>query len=156
MQAITNYDVYRNGTYGYIVRIDFSNYDIDTISFLTAYDSSTLESVDAVSSETALVTIMDYPKEDDCPELAWNFTANILTVFLKTGDSYYTYDSSTKIGIYGYQYPSPLKSEDDYVDIPFEYVELLFKYIIREAGEILGKIIPESVQQNIKNLEAEI
>lgn len=154
MQLITTYDQFMTGTYGYIVKIGIGY--LDEITLIKLYDSVTETTSDSTSAPVDLVTLYDYLEDSDCPDIGFSIAGEEITVFIKTGDSYWSYDDYTKILILYKRNPIPITSESSMLDIPYEYFELFLNYVVKEAAELQGKIVPQSVLQNIKNLEAEI
>lgn len=149
MQSVTLFTRHGIGTEGYIIKRKVSDLNATSISFIQI--NTDTASSDPITSETAITTLHSYINDASCPDVAYSLNGDTLTIFLK--DTVYPYSATTKFAIYGKRNAI---ANSGYVDVPSNLLELFINYCIREAAQILGRVVPSEVKLNIQSLEAEL
>jgi len=138
--TITTVDQVQTGTYGYLVKIDTTNIIAYDISFIQAYAVIAGVSSTPSGSSISVKTLAEYLERETSPDLAFNYTHGMLTIFLNTVA--YPYTTDTEITIFGRRNAIKLAKDDDIADFPDELIELFSAYTIKFASLLKGKPIP--------------
>jgi len=149
--AVTALDKVTEGTYGYTLRLDTNNIKAYSIEFIQAYAVIAAASSAPSEGSVSLKTLNSYLEDENCPDLAFNYTYGICTIFLKT--SAYPYTSDSKITLFGKRNGLKMNYMIEKADFPDEYIELFSAYVIKIASLLRGKPIPADVSRIIMREE---
>lgn len=132
--------------------INLADQNVSTITQVML--NSTSLTIKNSTSETSLTDIYTHFAEETVPAdgVEWSLNNNSLTVYT---DVVSANAPSYQLVLTGTREPLPISSLDDQLDIPPEDLELFINYAIRESAQLLGKVVPPAVEQNILELEGE-
>ena len=126
--TITTVDQVGIGTYGYMVKLDTTNIVAYDVNFIQAQADSTGISSNPSGSSVSIETLASYLENDACPDLAFNYTHGMCTMFFKT--TAYPYTSDTFVTLFGKRNALRLVDDNDIADFPDELIELFSAYAI--------------------------
>ena len=147
---VTDFPQHTSGLYGYTIIMDTTNLHLN-MPYSIQPDANGV-SGDPVAGETALNTLQEYINDEDCPDLAWNLSSDILTIFFKT--EIYEYLSTTRFVLYGYRNNTPITSLQSSIDIKDRDLEWFMMLAIKKAALMQGKKVPEKIQLELTRLES--
>lgn len=146
--SVTQFQQHTIGTVGYTIIMDCTDLHLNQMEFLMV-DANGVTG-DPAPAQAEIEVIHDYINDSDCPDIAWNLSSDILTIFLKT--SVYAYVITTTFTIYGYRNPTPIKTLDSLIDIKDKDLNWFNNLVIKKAAEMQGKRVPPSVINNLNNI----
>ena len=150
---VTDFSQVAVGTVGYTIRIDTVSLLAYNIEFVQAQDSAT-STPEPATQEVSLAVLQSYLNSTGAPDLAFNYSYNECTIFLKT--SVFPYEDTTRVGLYGTRNPLKLESLDQKLDIADQDLDLFIAFVRKHAAELVGKAVPYDVQKKIKEAKAEL
>ena len=148
-KKVTIYDQFSSNTYGYIIKAVTAPL-VYKISMLQVKNQSKLS--DVVAEPVDISTLLQYPLDEDCPDLAYTLESGIIQIFLKSSD--YPYEDDTKLLIEGYRYPTYLTKIDSELDIAYGDLELFTALAESYGAQLQGKLIPQRVLDKIEYLKS--
>lgn len=148
---VTLVDKVSEGTYGYMVKLDTTNIKSYDIEFIQAHVDSTGVSSSPSDSSVSVRTLAGYLESESAPDLAFNYTHGLCTIFLKT--SVYPYTTDTLITLFGKRNALKMENLSDNADFPDELIELYSAYVIKQAALLRGKPTPSDVERTIMREE---
>jgi hypothetical protein len=152
---VTDMDQASIGTYGYTVRINTVGIYAYDINFVQAQDDSASEKLSApATASVTLQTLQEYQEDSSCPDIAFNYSHGLCTIFLKTAT--YPYTANTRVGLFGQRDSLKFYSNTDRADFPDGEMELFTAYVIKHAALITNKPIPHDVGRIIQRREYEL
>ncbi len=134
------------GSCGYIVAIDMTDYDINSVLGIQAKTTAGVWS-DPVISESAYDVIAGYVENPDCPDMAFTWLRNTLYVFLS---STYTFEATTLLNVWYYRNAQNITTVSDIVDIPGEWEQLAIALILRRMYVDQNTFVPQNINQQIR------
>ena len=149
--TITTLDQVQTGTYGYLVKLDTTNILAYDINFIQAFGVIASASGNPTSGSVTTETLASYLELSSCPDLAFNYTHGMLTMFFKT--STWPYTTDTEITLFGKRNAIKLTNENDNADFPDELIELFSAYAIKFASMLKGKAVPANAARTIMREE---
>lgn len=150
--AVTVYGQFTVGTYGYVLVVDLTKIYAKEIEFVQLEIAGLAE--DPVSVATDLSTLMAYPNDVNCPDVAFSYESDLLYLFLK--ESYAPYASNTRFTLFGKRYAKPITSLTDNLDIRESELELFTNYVLRSASLYSNKRLDPEIERNIQILETKL
>lgn len=143
--AVADYDI-QTGTYGKTIKVNISTYIPRTVNYLQGEDDSGIKS-DPVESEVSLAVLQSYLEDSECPDLAFNYANETLTIFFKNDE----YDTRFAFG--GTRKPQSVSSSEDLLDIPDEHLDLVSVYARKIAWLLKKRMVDRDIQNKINDLE---
>jgi hypothetical protein len=148
---VTYLPKFAEGTNGFIVVCDLDDLFINAIDFVQfGIDGDTTATLN-VEEGVDLKTLNSYLESATAPNAAWAKSSSLLYLFFNT--SVYSYLNTNIFVVYGTRSGIPITNLDDNIDVPEQHLELYTKYVIREAAELQGKLVPPSIKKDIEELE---
>jgi len=147
--SVTDFDKFTDGTVGYTIAVDLTFLNVEIVSSLQGDANGTTE--DPVTGNTALATLQSYINDFNAPDLAWNYSSDILIIFFKTVT--FAYTNTTRFIFYGYRQAVPIKTLTQNIDIKDRDLPLFLRYALKEAKILQGKISDPKEDQEIIQLE---
>ena len=149
--AVSDYNI-QTGTYGNIIRVDISSYLPKSIDFVQLESSGGVKG-DPVSSASTVEQLHSYLSDADCPDLAWNYSPEILTIFLKTysGD-----DEFTRFNFAGNRKAQKTSVDTTNLDAPDERLELIASYAKNKAWLLKKNRTDPDLVEKTEQLEYEL
>ena len=146
-------DLIQQSAKGYIMAVGINQVNIDTINLVQVnYNNDTETSTEEVKLEELLrMTI-----EPNDKKFAWSQDTNRLYMFFNADDYPFGSIDTIYFFVIGIRNGNPIRDLNDYIDIPEKDLELFVNYSIIEAAQVLGKPIPASVQNEVKEIEYKI
>jgi len=144
-----HFPIFLEGEDGYVLAIDFNLLRLKTVNSViatNAIDKKLYEASEELSLEDLIKQINNPSKE-----VAFYNSGDSLYILLKR--SVLPYSFQVKIVVAGIRSSVPIKSEDDYIDIPEKYLELFIYYTAKYACVMKGKRVPSDIEIAINNLE---
>jgi len=133
----------QTGTYGKTIKVDISSYLTYSIDFVQASDGTNTGK--PVKTGVDLSILQGYLEDVNCPDLAFNYGSEILTIFFKTG----TLQARFAFG--GKRKVQKLTADTDLLDVPNQRLELvgLFakEYAWLDSKNKVDEDIKESIQE---------
>ena len=149
---ITYCPVVSIGASGKIVSVKMNDMFAEDIKSLQLIETIGETSVEA--NKLALTELMNLPSNVSAPDGAFTLSSGTLYIFINT--STYDYLSTTLFFLIGTRVGLPITSFESQVDVPEKDLELFIKYVIKEAAELQGRIVPPAIELDIKTLEAQV
>lgn len=137
---------------GYILVFDVDEFALNWVEKVIAYNPVS-DYRKTVSGSTELEQLLGYPGyhySDEVPELAFNLSTSTLYIFFRS--DVFPYES-TRFSLVGYRNTFPVKSLDDYIDVPENALELFLKMITLESIKLSGKKVPAELQREVNELK---
>jgi len=144
------------GTYGYTIKVDCTGLYAYTITFVQAQDDSGATPILSAPSgdSVSLKTLQEYQEDSSCPDIAFNWSQGLCTIFFKT--TVYPYSADYRFALFGYRNSLKFYSSNDRADFPDGDMELFIAYVIKHAALVSNKPIPHDVNRIIQKREYEI
>jgi hypothetical protein len=142
----------KEGSAGYIVSLDLTDYDVSDILGVQCQTTAGAWS-DPVISEVAYDVLSGYVDDSECPDVAYTWMRNSLYVFVKDT---YTYEDTTIVNFWYYRNAQNIDSllDDDtnpvLVDIPGEMEQLALSLILRKLYMDKNISLPQNIGQQIR------
>lgn len=105
-------------------------------------------------SPSSLPSLFQYPLILNSPDLAMAQKESSIIVFIKSPK--FKFSEDLRIVFWFHRHPRELINDDDLVDVPDQYVPLLIALAAKEAYLHIGKPVPEDIEQEIKEITAEM
>jgi hypothetical protein len=134
-----------DGTYGYILKIPVKELNIYSISSVVP-QASDINGTPA-ATPTTLDALVAMPEDANCGDFAWYYANNLLYLFFK--EATYAYGATTRFAIIG---TSIAMEMGDFLDVEDKDIELFINLCIKEAAQIQGKNVPDTIRRNIDEL----
>ena len=151
---ITHFGKFSEGTNGYIVIMDANDLFLETVNSIVIQNETDVSLTAVFESETDLITLNGYLNSSSYPNAAWFQSSSLIYLFLS--NAVYPYTNDIIFTVLGTRTGIPIRSLDDYIDIPEKHLELFIKYAIREAAQLLGRQIPPAIIKDITELESNL
>lgn len=149
--AVSDYNIYP-GTYGSIIKVDISEWLPKGVDFVQPEKSDGTH-IDAVAVNSALSVLHNYLEDEACPDLAWNYSAEVLTIFFKnyTGD-----DEFTRFNVVGDRKAQKASVGTTLIDAPDERLALIAAYAKNKAWLLKKNRRDPDLVEKIEDLEYEL
>jgi len=148
---ITFAPVISEGTVGKVVAVKMNDMFAEEIKSLQLTD--TLTSTVELITSSSLVDLMALVNVSSVNG-SYCLSSGVLYIFIL--NSVFAYVDTTTFFLIGTRTGIPVRSLEDQIDIPEKDIELFIKYVIREAAELKGKMVPPSIELDIKELESQM
>lgn len=151
---VTYLPKFNQGLNGYIIVADGDDLYLDGIDFIQVAIEGTPDSIVNLEEKVDLKVLNGYLLSDTAPSCAYAYDSGLIYLYLD--GTAFPYLIDTKFIVYGTRTGIPITSLDDLIDVPEKHLELYIKYAIREAAQLLGKIVPPSIEKDIRELETKL
>ena len=149
--AVSDYNIYP-GTYGSIIKVDISEWQPKSVDFVQPEKSDGTH-IDSVSVNSSLKTLHDYLEDESCPDLAWNYSAEILTIFIK---AYEGDDEFTRFNVVGNRRAQKATVGSTLIDAPDERLALIAAYAKNKAWLLKKNRRDPDLVEKIEELEYDL
>lgn len=148
--VISDYDI-QLGSYGTSIKIDITDYLPDEIISVQAENLDGIKSL-PVTINSSYETLQSYMENENRPEVAWNYSSNILTIFFANNSGG---DEWTRFAFAGYHFPQVFNSSN-LLDMNPNDLELLKCYILRDLYADNNMMLPYEIRTRISYLEEKL
>jgi hypothetical protein len=146
--SVNNFLQVAIGTHGYTIKIDVTGLLFYKVTKVQA-QVAPADTQEPVTAESTLSKIQAYLNDSACPDLAFNFGANICIIFFKT--SVFAYADTTMFALFGLRNAQRTTSDNDLLDFPIENM----KYVMNLALKIAYELKKGSATKQITDAIAE-
>ena len=147
---ISNYNI-QVGSYGSTIKVDITEYLPDEITSVQAENIGGSKS-EPITVNSSYEILQNYMETENCPQIAWNYSSNILTIFFanNSGD-----DEWSRFVFAGYHFPQIFDSSN-LLDMNPNDLELLKCYILRDLYADNNMMLPYEIRTRISYLEEKL
>ncbi len=149
---VVHIPIFLEGSNGYIIAIDFNILRLSDVDNVIVAREDTNE-VEIINTET---TLKDLTLQINDPQVNCAYYNSGDALYILFRKDIYPYRSETKFIVTGTRSALPITSEDDYIDIPEEYLELFMFYVHKYIYLFQGKKVQPDIELAINNLEVKL
>ena len=142
------------GKYGVVLSFNMRHLYLRTLLRAQLYSDDHQTLTETTMPDLRLLDIFEYPQLENAPELAFAQKAYSAIVFIKSPPIQFS--DNTRIIFWFARNAIPVKSMNDFVDVPNHAIPLLRVLLQKKILLEVGKPIPPELEQTIKNEEAKL
>lgn len=152
---VNDYSKASEGAYGYTLKIDMSDYNVNKMVFVQATNQPLGLPEPVVDEASSLITLQNYCDDADCPDLAFSFNGVYLTIFFKEATFPYA-DDDSRFAFSIYRNTKTMTTSTSKMDCPIRDKELVKAYALESFYQSLSIRTPYPIQRTIELEEERI